>query len=129
MSLECSGYVDPASDGKTAKATMKCHFQLPEPACQNHIGVSCPPDLTDGLYVFMGGGFANYDPPCPPVWSATWDWGDGTVDEFFQLPDGYVYPFPNDHTYAEQGSYTVDIRLFDEEGYQLDQTQCLVSVE
>jgi hypothetical protein len=158
MNLECSGFVDPPSSGKTAvfegflcswespfwgamdtqdthevvlksgKAKMKCHFQLPEPACQNNLGLMCPPDIVDGLYVLMWGGFANYEPPCPAVGSASWDWGDGNIDEFFQMPDGYVYPFPNDHSYAAPGSYTVDVRIFDEEGNPLDQAQCLVTV-
>jgi hypothetical protein len=158
MTLECSGIVDPPSSGKTGvlegfdctwtspfwgpmltidthqvvlksgATKMKCHFQLPEPACQNDLGLICPPVVTDGLYVWMNGGFNNFEPPCPAVGSATWDWGDGTVEQFFQMPDGYVYPFPSDHTYAAPGSYNVDVRIFDEDGMLLDQSDCLVTV-
>lgn len=95
--------------------------------CDNYLGLACPPDI-DGLYVFMWGGFTNYDPPCPAVFSSTWDWGDGNVDQFFQLPDGYVYPFPNDHTYAAPGTYLIDVRIFDADGAEMDQSDCEVTV-
>lgn len=96
--------------------------------CQSNLWVRCPPDITDDLYVLMWGGFVNYGPPCPAVASASWHWGDGNFDWFFPQPDGYVYPFPNDHYYPAPGVYNVEVKIFDEDDNEMDQTICPVSV-
>lgn len=95
--------------------------------CQYHLGLFCPP-VIDGLYVYMNGGFANPAPPCPAVASAIWQWGDGNFDQFAQQPNGYVYPFPNDHTYTSPGTYDIDVSIFDGDGAELDQSACQVNV-
>ena len=95
--------------------------------CENHLGLFCPPEI-DGLYVFMWGGFTNNEPPCPAVATASWDWGDGNVDYFAQQPDGYVYPFPNSHTYGNSGAFEIEVTLFEENGTEMDQSTCEVSV-
>lgn len=94
--------------------------------CENHLGLFCPPEI-DGLYVFMNGGFTNNEPPCPAVARATWHWGDGNFDQFFPIGD-YVYPFPNEHTYTTQGTYEVEVKLFDEFDNVMDQSTCQFSV-
>ena len=51
-----------------------------------------------------------------PFARVEWYWGDGTVDEFETMQDGYIYPFPNSHTYDDYGLYTWKIYAFDSKG-------------
>ncbi len=97
--------------------------------------MSCPPSgdsmsYIAGLEVQINGGFANLDEPCPAVVYATWDWGDGTIDEFFPQGDPpYVYPFPNRHEYSDIGVYLVNVRIYDADGVELALASCRVIVD
>ena len=51
-----------------------------------------------------------------PIARVDWYWGDGVVDTFNQMPDGYVHPFPNSHTYLQTGFFIWKIYAFDENG-------------
>lgn len=51
-----------------------------------------------------------------PIAWIEWYWGDGSVDVFQPESDGYVYPFPNSHTYTETGIFVWRLYAFDEGG-------------
>ena len=99
-------------------------------SCDNSLGIACPPtgdpqSSIVGLDVQLNGGWANLDPPCRQVTLARWDWDDGTVEDFPGNPPG---PFPNQHTYATGGAYTVTVSLFDDFDILLDEATCSIEV-
>jgi len=97
-------------------------------SCEYSLGMECP--SSGDANVEINGGFINLPPPCSPVARATWDWGDGAVDEFLPVGDPpYVYPFPNSHVYGESGSYTITLRLFDSSDRQLDEASCDLQID
>lgn len=51
-----------------------------------------------------------------PFAKIEWYWGDGSVDIFTPMSDGFIYPFPNSHTYTETGLFVWMMYGFDDEG-------------
>ena len=98
--------------------------------CNYGLSLACPPtddtqSFIAGLHVQLNGGWTSPDANCPQVVLATWDWGNGVVDEFSGTPPG---PFPNAYTYPGSGTYTVEVSLFDMFSTELDRDLCEVSV-
>lgn len=83
----------------------------------------------DDLSIEVIGSLIN-DPPqgCvnkSPIARVDWYWGDGSMDTFGEMPDGYVHPFPNSHTYSQSGIYLWTIYAFEKDGKILDFTSRL----
>jgi hypothetical protein len=98
--------------------------------CNYGLSLACPPtddaqSFIDGLHVQLNGGWTSPDTNCPQVVLATWDWGNGVVDEFSGTPPG---PFPNAYTYPGSDTYSIEVKLFDSLSTELDRASCEVSV-
>lgn len=88
------------------------------PECEKRIVID---DLQiDELTVTVNGSLINAPPEnCvnnKSIDSVEWYWGDGAMDTFDKMPDGFVYPFPNSHTYTELSSQVIRIYAFDIDG-------------
>jgi len=117
----------PSATGLEAFASWKVKGRICV-SCEYSLGMSCP--SSGDASVEINGGFINLPLPCPAVTRATWDWGDGTVDEFLAVGDPpYVYPFPNAHVYGESGSYTTTLRLLDSKDNLLDEASCDLQID
>jgi hypothetical protein len=86
-----------------------------EPNCEHRIIVTSRPVV--GTTVTYNGYLVN-DPPAECVNRSAierveWYWGDGSVDIFNKMPDGFVHPFPTSHIYSETGLYGHKAYAFD----------------
>lgn len=89
-----------------------------EPNCERRIIVTSR--QVDGMTVTHNGSLVN-DPSVEcvnraPIERVDWYWGDGSVDTFNKMPDGFVHPFPNSHTYLEPRLYGYTAYAFDADG-------------
>lgn len=89
------------------------------PECGRRVLIDHP-TTHDGPFLEVNGALIN-DPPEDCVNTAViakveWYWGDGEMDTFLKMADGYVYPFPNSHTYIKTGWFVWKLYAFDEEG-------------
>jgi hypothetical protein len=106
-------------------------YQLPcetKPECEIRILVE--PYTRDDLFIEINGSLIN-DPRenCvnnAPIARVDWYWGDGAMDTFEMMPDGYVYPFPNSHTYSQNSFYVWSIYAYDEDGKIIDRASGLL---
>jgi hypothetical protein len=89
------------------------------PECERRILIEYPTSGEKPTLLVNGALINDPNEECvnnSPIARIEWYWGDGSVDVFEPEADGYLYPFPNSHTYVETGLFVWIIYAFDERG-------------
>lgn len=92
--------------------------------CRYNLFLNCPPSgdpqsYIDGQVVQINGAHSHPAAPCESVRRIDWDWGDGTVVQYFDQG-----PFPAQHSYTSGGAYLVTVTIYDATPIALDQATC-----
>ena len=112
---DCQAIIDHVAD----KHELPCETA---PECTVRVVIDSV--IKDDMSVDVNGFLIN-DPPeyCVNrnhIASVDWYWGDGAVDTYEMMPDGYVYPFPSSHTYSQNLGYGISIIAYDANGEIID---------
>lgn len=89
------------------------------PECERRILIEYPTSGEKPTLIVNGALINDPNEECvndEPIAWIEWYWGDGSADVFEPEADGYVYPFPNSHTYTETGLFVWIMYAFDGRG-------------